>query len=554
MASMADATGVADPLEEALQRRRARPSAPWTAADRDELARFNTDLGNPSGARAVGLLENPETVCVMTGQQAGLLTGPLYTLYKALGALALAEGLRRRWGGRTGGEAVPVVAAFWIASDDHDYEEVAQVAWPDRDGLPRRQMVACRTGAGNTSVHSIPLKNLELEPLFQTIARTCHGGDRLMATLDDLRALAAVSETVEDFFARCLLRLVGPDSGLILVSPRLAALRRVQKTVLAREFSHPGVSSNQVIAAGQALETAGHKAPLFRRPTDINAFVYEPRPAPGSDGPACPPIRGRLLFADGAFVSHDPVDGAQLAVRSPAEMERLLAAAPERFSANVVTRPLVQDARFPTVAYVGGPGEVAYLAQMASLYDDFAVAAPAVIARPGTTLVLPEVARDLERLALSAEAFVRQGEEQIWADVLDARDDALLGTIADTAAQVDALLASLSDGLADQAPVARNARKLRGKIERGFGALRRRTIRHLAARDCPLRDRIVRVGQALRPDGNEQERTFNPFVPFFARYGPSLVDLLATRFADGPVAGAPGGPPFASQAFLEIEP
>lgn len=500
-------------VERAAYRRMAKPSVAWTDDDIGEIAAFNAEVGNASGAAIVRDFADSDTLCVMTGQQAGALGGPLYTLYKALGAVALAEAMQERLGRR-------VVAGFWVASDDHDFDEIRPVVYQDQSDQPQRLLLDVGVETGAISAHTIPLGD-SVDAILTSIEGTTRGGAFRDAALEAIRAASSSSSTLEDFFCRCLARLLGSACDLFLVTPRMTALRRAQPAVLDREFREPGRSTDLLLAAGESYHRDGQKPPLHRRPGDVNCFLYE------GD------VRAHLTWRDGRFVAAHPTSHEEIASYSVDETLALLVSNPERFSPNVATRPLTQDVRFPTIAYVAGPGEQAYFEQVAPLYDYFGVVMPAIVRRPGGLLVEAKVSRALEKLGVSVAEFLKLGGEGVMTQRAMGQDDGPLSRITTAREAIVSALDSLDDGLNGADPgVQKGAKKLRGSVEGGLEKLKERVAHAVSQEDRVARDRCVRLGQSLRPGGNPQERVYGAFFPFYAHYGERLAPFLKECFLE----------------------
>ncbi|MCX7044957.1 MAG: bacillithiol biosynthesis BshC [Candidatus Sumerlaeota bacterium] len=534
-------------IEQSVGRRAERPCASWTRADVEELAAFNEALGNHSGAQAARELGSAETLCVMTGQQAGALTGPLYTLYKALGAIVLARQIQQHLSRR-------VVAGFWVVSDDHDFEEIATVTWLDKDGAPQQHRLGvCRRIAclphenaqkpalfmgetpwktessdrlldpgietGALPAYAIPV-TAAASALLAAIRESTHPTEWRDQILEDLEKAAAASDSFEDFFFRCLLLLLGGQSGLILVSPRLRCIRRAQSQILAREFSEPLQSTRLLREAGRTWEARGEKPPIHRHAEDVNCFLFE-----GA-------IRAHLSFRGGRFIASHPVGGATMSEYSPEQMRALLEATPERFSPNVATRPLVQDGRFPSIAYIAGPHEQIYLRQIEPLYEFFGVCRPAAVARPGAVLIESRVARALKKLGLGAQEFIQLGSSGALERLARKAASGWPAHVAQTASQTDAQIASLEQDLSGADSAVRDgASKVRGLVREAFKKLESRAIEAQLRDDHELTDRFRRVENSLAPLGQPQERVLSPFFPFYALARETLVPSLESHFA-----------------------
>src|SRR5262245_4288585 len=295
--------------------------------------------GSGAAAERAVDLRRPETVAVVTGQQPGLFGGPLYVLYKALGALKAARLLQAR--GR------PAVAVFWVAADDHDFAEVRSASVIDEAGQIRTLRY---------SPHREPVGQPAWKiPLDETIAAlVAELGQALPATpfRDEIVARVAEcyrpGESLSGAFARLLSALL-PD--LVVLDPSDPALKTLSVPPLRREIREGSPTSRLAMEAGKKLLAAGFHQQVPVRPGFLNLFVYldgERRALGASNGQV--EVRGA---------------GRKMTVE---EAVRLLETEPERWGPGVLLRPLVQDVLLPTAGYVGGPAETAYPAQTRPAY------------------------------------------------------------------------------------------------------------------------------------------------------------------------------------------
>ncbi|RPI05965.1 MAG: bacillithiol biosynthesis cysteine-adding enzyme BshC, partial [Zetaproteobacteria bacterium] len=315
----------------------------------------------------------PGGLAVCTGQQTGLFGGPLFTLYKALTAVALAsrlEGAVRR----------PVVPVFWMASEDHDVAEADHVYLADRGGNP----IQVRHAAWASPDGFMPA-NLRLGPAIDDTLKRLR--DALPATEfadalhEALTRAYAPDRSLSEAFARWMTHLLG-DTGLVLVDAADPGLKRLAAGVFRRELEEAPRTSAAILDVSRSLRSAGYPAQIEARPDGVNCFLLQ-------DG-------RRALARDSAgFALRDTGE-----IVPAATLHRIARETPERFSPNVALRPVVQDTLFPTLAYVAGPGELAYFAQLRPVYDLFGVPMPAVVPRATLSLVDPRSARLLERFRL----------------------------------------------------------------------------------------------------------------------------------------------------------
>lgn len=456
--------------------------------------------------RHIETLGNPRAVAVITGQQTGLFGGPLFTLYKALTAVRLAERLQADLGR-------PVVPLFWLASEDHDLAEVDHAHFPDRGGEP----VIIRHEAWGQPL-GFMAANLRLGPgIADTLARAraCLPETEFLAALwSALTAAYAPEATLGEAFARWMAHLCG-RLGLILVDGADPRLKPLAARIFQQEMAEAPRSSRLILEVSKALGAAGYPAQIEARPDGVNCFLLR-------DG------RHPLVRDGGSFRLRDCGE----AVPVP-ELRRLAQEAPERFSPNVALRPIVQDTLFPTLAYVAGPGELAYFGQLKELYEAFRVPMPLIVPRAGFTLLEPRVAQLLERFRLGLPDFAQEPEQlasrlfrsQLPPDFEAAIARARTG-VDEIFREVGEIIATVDPTL--RATVGQTAGHIKGHLEQ----LEKKAVQAIKRREAETRQQLHRVRQALMPGGKPQERVFS-VLPFLAKYGPSFVDVVR-RNLDGP--------------------
>lgn len=435
---------------------------------------------------------------VVTGQQVGLFGGPLLALLKAASALALARQVEA-----LGVECVPV---FWLASEDHDLAEVNQalLLTPDFQPVPFKAPTRGLEGAPVAAIRFGEGMNSLLAQAAELL------GDSLAA--EYLRESYVEGETFSNAYAKLYAHIFG-GHGLILLDPSdpelhgIAAPLFVDAVRRAAELDQAVLARNhELLASGyhEQVKVTGESTPLF-------ALV---------DGARVPIHRANGQFAIGREVV--PED----------ELQRRIQSAPENFSANVLLRPVLQDFLLPTLAYVGGPAEVAYFAQAAVLYEKLLGRITPVVARMSATLIEPRTEKLLTRYQVDLPELFH-GECQLR-DCLAARSlpaelkrdfERAEGAVAEVMQRVSTSLKTLDPTLVDAA--ARATRKMQYQVNRlqkraGQAELRRTDIiaRHAA-----------QIENALYPNKTLQEREIGGLY-FYAKYGPELIDRLVERAQD----------------------
>jgi bacillithiol biosynthesis cysteine-adding enzyme BshC len=442
-------------------------------------------------------LRDPQTVAVVTGQQAGLFGGPLFTLLKALTALQVAERVRNEHG-------VPAVAIFWIDAEDHDWDEVKSCNV--LDGSLTRRTVAVGNPPG---AHIEPVARVRLDG---TIDAAIHELTTVLpqtefseSLVGSLRAAYPSGAGMVDAFGRLMESVLG-TRGLIVYDSSDAAAKPLAAAIFARELERAGQTARLASDAGVALETCGYTAQVAPQADTVALFHLN-----GGRQP--------IRIQDGAYQIGDSV------VPKDALLERVRQA-PAEFSPNVLLRPLVQDTLFPTVCYVAGPNELAYLGQLRSVYEAFGIPMPLMYQRATATLLDSNAVRFLVRHDVPLEQLQAQDESllnqllaaQLPPDVDAAMQDVSrllqdrMEQLATSAAQIDATLEGA-------------ARSAFGRMQDDVKKLNAKIIQAAKRKDETLRRQFHHAKAQAFPGGEPQERSVG-FASFLNKYGPPLVDRL----------------------------
>ena len=480
---------------EAIRRTQAHPRDRGTLAA--AVAAQQERRGAPPEARAAAArLASLEAVAVVTGQQAGLFGGPLYTLLKALTAVKLAARVTAEHG-------VPAVPVFWVESEDHDWREVSACAVLDAEMAGRAIALGTPPGAGEIPVSSVVLDPSILAAV-DSLRATLPPTEFTAGTIDALsrayRPGAGMSAAFGTWIESVLGRL-----GLVVYDASDPATKPLAADLFTRELESPA-TGRLALAQGRALEALGYRAQVLPQEDGVALFAL--------DG-----TRRPIRVRDGAFAVGDTVvPSADLLERSRRQ--------PERFSPNVLLRPVVQDALFPTVCYVAGPSELAYQAELGPVYRHFGVPQPLVAARATATLLDSAAARFLEKHALPLEALQPDNETALnrllEASIPKEVEDARLGA----AQAIEGGMARLIDALPSiDATLAGAARSSLGRMQHDLRVLQEKILQAAKRRDETLRRQFARTRALAFPDGHPQERVIG-FVSFLNRYGPALVDRL----------------------------
>jgi bacillithiol biosynthesis cysteine-adding enzyme BshC len=473
--------------------------------DRDQVvaaltAQQRRRLAPEAAQAAAALLASPETVAVVTGQQAGVFGGPLYTILKAVGAIQLARRAAQTLG-------APVAPIFWVAAEDHDWEEIAGITVLDEQLQPRTITVPPPEGAGERPVGALVLDervNATLDELAAALPPT----EFTPWLLDTLRAAYRPGVGVADAFAHLIEALLGAH-GLVVFDSGDPSVKPLIAGVFRREITAPGQSATLAAKAGEEMTARGHAPQVVPQADAVSLFRIEP--ATGA--------RTLLKRQGDGFVAGETTISA-------ADLEKELTQAPERFSPNVLLRPVVQDTLFPTICYVAGPSELAYLGQLREVYEHFGPPMPLIHPRASATLVDSATIRFLNKYDVPLEDLQPQDEAALNR-LLQAQLPPTVDAAFSAAGQAMAeKMQSVVDAVASVDPtLAGAARNTLGKMEHELKTLQGKMIQAAKRRDDTLRRQFTRAQVQTFPQGYPQERSLS-VVHFLNQYGPALIDRL----------------------------
>jgi bacillithiol biosynthesis cysteine-adding enzyme BshC len=494
-----------------------RPTSPGAAA---RLARFVEEGG----------------AMVTTGQQAGLFTGPMYTIHKILTAIRLAKALEERLG-------IVVLPVFWAASEDHDFDEANHTYLVDGAGKLRRLAVSA------TDTRPVPMSEMRLgediEKLSGELLDVVGGIGGNDVDLRDVLTTYRVGKTVAEAFRGTVERLFA-GFDLLVTDAADPHVKRASLPVLLGDVERAAEHERLVRERTEELQAAGYSAPVMVRQGAANVFFH---------GPAG---RERLAKTRDGWIAREAK--IRFTVDEVAERMR---AEPGAFSPNVFLRPVVESAVFPTLAYVGGPAETAYFAQIGPLFQAFGIIPPIAYPRFGARLVPDEVAAKVAELGISDEEL-RLPEHELASLLAKRRLPKEIGerlqTIRVSLVEEFGRLMDAAAGIDFNLDVAVGARRNRALLE--VAEAEAKILAHAKKNDRGITHDLPLVRNHLMPLGTPQERVLN-VLPYLAMRPTLLRDLaeaMEVRFdvepeeAHAPPGGAVHAPARAQPAGTAPDP
>jgi bacillithiol biosynthesis cysteine-adding enzyme BshC len=318
-------------------------------------------------------------IAVVSGQQVGLFGGPAYSVYKAAGAVQIAKELTR-----AGLDAVPV---FWMATEDHDLDEVRVSTWFHEAKLTRFELPG--NGDAGKPVGLIPLGPHVAEMVDEAARILTAAGGELVAGI--FRESYGSQETYGSSFGKLFARLFA-EEGLILLDPLDASLHRVAGKILSEAVEEREELNGALLARGKELDKAGFAAQV--KVTMRSTLLFSMQKGK----------RQPIAVSGGKFVS-----GEQSWTKE--ELIRAVRAEPEKFSPNALLRPVLQDFLLPTAAYIAGPAEIAYFAQAEVIYRKLLGRMPVILPRAAYTILDAKAEKLLRRYGLQVEDVWRGSQE-----------------------------------------------------------------------------------------------------------------------------------------------
>ncbi len=450
------------------------------------LREQNTALG--AGEETRSNLERLEkgAVAVVSGQQVGLFSGPAYSIYKALTAIQIAEELTR------GG--IPAVPVFWMATEDHDLDEVRHSTWFDRGKLVRFELPAAEEGR---PVGRIPL-GAQIEPLVQEAAELLlnQGSDLLAQYLTESYG---PEESYGSAFGKLFARLFA-QHGLILMDPLDAGLHKIAAPLYQHALADRDGLNEKLLQRGKDLDRAGFDVQV--KVTARSTLLFHL-----ADG-----VRQVVTANGGKFQAGEKTWARE-------ELVHMTHREPENFSPNALFRPVVQDYLLPTAAYIAGPAEIAYFAQSEVVYRHLLGRMPVLLPRAGFTLVDAKATKLLRKYSLTVE--------DVWSGSQDLRhkmerrsvSSALAKKFDGNQKQVAKMLSQLGKQIEKLDPTLKGTvERARTRIEFQMDKLRRKAGRAQDQKTGLIATHEQYLESLLYPHKGPQERELC-LLPFLARWG-----------------------------------
>ncbi|MCK1992578.1 bacillithiol biosynthesis cysteine-adding enzyme BshC [Peribacillus muralis] len=440
-----------------------------------------------------------DSVVVIGGQQAGLLTGPLYTIHKVISIVKLAKEQEKELGR-------PVIPVFWIAGEDHDLAEVNHV-YVMKNGKPHKKTYPSYQPY-KTMVSDVELESDKAEKWFEEIIETYGETAFTNKLLINMKETIRESKTFVDFFAR-LIHEWFHEYGLLLVDAADPELRQIEKGHFVSMIKKSERIAEVVEDQQSFMHAKGYPKMIEMDKQAANLFYYDPEKKD----------RCLLERVEGGFSGKNTE-----ASFSEAELLMIANNHPERLSNNVITRPLMQEMLFPVLAFISGPGEIAYWAELKRAFELFSMKMPPIIPRLNITIVERGVQTDLEEMELTLDTVLTEGTVNAVKRYLEAVEDKITADLFENLkSQLEENHKKLSDHAVSldkglEPMLNKNIEFIQRQLDFIYGRIGDRT----KERHSVTLKKYERIAHSLYPLESPQERIWNAFY-YLNQYGPEFI-------------------------------
>lgn len=471
---------------------------------REQLAALlkEQNLSYGCGAQTVGNIKKfiqDEACAVVTGQQVGLFSGPLYTIFKALTAIKLTESLNQN----SLGCFVPV---FWLASNDHDFAEINHITLLDKENRIEDIKYQGHSASLKTPVSKVVL-SAEISNCIQQLKDLTHDSEFKPEILSQLGAAYQAGRSFVEAFAQWMTRLF-KSYGLIFIDAAHPDLKDLGKDVFYTEIAQNSPSTQCALETSRKLTQKNYSTQIQLHEGILNLFLAEDE-------------RNSIQFRDDDY----SIKGRPQTFKKD-ELLQLLEKQPHKFSPNVLLRPLYQDTLLPTVAYVGGLSEVAYFAQMKEVYERFNLPMPIIYPRKSLTLIEKKVDKALKLYSLKVQDIWQNADVKINEIAKEKIPQSLDKAFQTTVSHLDKDLTDLKqETLAFEPTLEKSVDLTIGKIHHQISLLEKKILKASKKQNTIITQRIHLAKSSLYPNKRLQERVFN-ITPFLIKYGFTLMDRL----------------------------
>jgi len=442
----------------------------------------------------IKLLKNKKTLVVATGQQAGLFSGPLFTIYKAMTTIKLANELSERLG-------QPVLPLFYLVSEDHDFAEVQWAGFLNSENSFEKIVFEASVAQDRQPVADYLLDD-SISSLLDQFENQLLDTEFKADVFQKLRNCYQPGEKFHVSFSKWFFKLF-KKYGVILFDSSDQRFKPFVKNVFARELNEQ-ITINQMTQTNRELVSKNYHVQIPAKVKRPSLFLLK---------------NGRHSLEGSRESYQDKNSGKEFSARELLEN-------PENLSPKAALRPIVEDTLFPTIAYVGGPGEIAYWGQLKGIYKALDLPMPIVFPRAGFSLIEPKTSRNAKKFEILVEAFIQNKEEIIDQIVHNLVPQEFTDQINRIREFLNKELPNLEKRVEKIEPTLKNAfSKSQQQIFNKLGQIESKVLKAVQQKEKIIHSQLEAISSALLPGNSLQERQLN-IVYFLAKYGWEMIDKI----------------------------
>ena len=450
----------------------------------------------------INLLKSEKTYAVVTGQQMGLYSGPLYTIYKTIGAIKTAGYLKEIY------PEYNFIPIFWLEHEDSDFQEINNI------------VILNKNNQNIDIFYKKNEKNEQNSPIFDEILSNDINSvneeifNQLVQTefsenlSEKVKNIYKSGKKLSDSFASFLMLLFS-KFGLVLINPSEPDIKKLSKNIFVKSIENSEEIHEKVIIQSKKLIQDGFFSQVDTKPSYL---YYLDKGSKKNE------LNLRKLN--------------KFRIKSPFKLEEKsfflqeIDKNPEKFIPNVLLRPVVQDNILPTVAYIAGPGEIAYLAQTTPIYELFNITQPFIIPRPSVTIIERKIANLLEKYSLNVFGVLNH-HDQIKNNLLkDSSPDNILETLENSRNKINYEMTLLREPLNNTDPTLSGMLDTTiKKMNDVFAVLQKRTVDAEKRKNGEMLNQVEKIISHVYPENDFQERKIN-ILYYLNKYDFSFIDLL----------------------------
>lgn len=457
----------------------------------------NTENISNKTLRNIDLLDKEKTIAVVTGQQLGILGGPLYTIFKTITALRLANQLSERY------DDFKFVPVFWLEGDDHDFNEVRSINLFDNENqvINIGYKEEINDDDAKQSIGKINFDEA-LNEFFRKFEVSLRESDFKNELVAKLKECYQVGKSFKQSFRELLFWLFD-EYGLVIFDPQDPKVKSLLKPIFKKEVNDFALHTQKLIQTSAKLEELYH-AQVKVKP--VNLFYHT------DDGRySVEPVEGifKLRRKRKQFTNEEIIT----------EIEN----SPEKFSPNVLLRPICQDYLFPTGFYIGGPSEIAYFAQVTPLYDFYSIVTPIIFPRSSATILEKNVSTGLDKYDLSMNDIFLGLDELKGKVISSLSENNIESAFEEAVKEIELTFDKIKENLfAVDKTLVDSSSRYKDRVMSSIAELRSKAIKAQETKHETTIRQLTRLSNLLYPLGNLQEREIN-FTYFYNKYGKDFI-------------------------------